>query len=151
MKLQLIKIGKPAYPEYQKLYSKFEQKISNYNPYEFKVLKASHGLEKSTEQLNKHLYSNKKTKTICCDERGEPWTSLTLAKNLQSWKDCPSTQSVHIVIGGPYGLSEETKNQADFLWSVAPGVLPSDLACLVVHEQLYRAFSILAGSSYHHE
>ncbi len=151
MKLRLIKIGKPSYPEYQKLFSLFEQKISHHNPIEIITIKASHGLEKNTAQLNKQLYSDPRSKTICCDENGEAWSSPKLASQLDTWRNNPSVQSINLVIGGPYGLSDSTKEKADHLWCLSAGVLPSDLACLIVHEQLYRAFSILAGSSYHHE
>ena len=54
------------------------------------------------------------------------------------------------VIGGPYGLTDEVRQQADLVLSLAKGVFPSDLAWVMLWEQLYRASTIIRRTPYHH-
>ena len=55
-----------------------------------------------------------------------------------------------LAIGGPWGVSGAVKKRADFLLSLSRMTFPHELCFLFLAEQLYRAFSILQGSKYHH-
>ena len=54
------------------------------------------------------------------------------------------------MLGGPWGLGEEVKQRAAESLRLSDMTLPHELARLVFLEQLYRAFTILHGSKYHH-
>jgi 23S rRNA (pseudouridine1915-N3)-methyltransferase len=54
------------------------------------------------------------------------------------------------VVGGPWGIDEDFKGEADLLLSLGLITLPHDLARVVLLEQLYRAFRIINGEPYHH-
>ena len=53
------------------------------------------------------------------------------------------------IIGGSYGLSDEVKKRADERMSMSPMTFPHKLARIMLLEQIYRAFMILGGGTYH--
>jgi 23S rRNA (pseudouridine1915-N3)-methyltransferase len=55
------------------------------------------------------------------------------------------------LIGGAYGVEEEIKKRAQFIWSLSELVFPHMLVRLILAEQVYRACSILANEKYHHQ
>ena len=86
--------------------------------------------------------------TILMDERGENISSPTLSQKLS--EAFLRGKQVVIIIGGAYGVSEETRNRADFVWSVSKLVFPHELMRVLLSEQIYRAQEISRGGKYHH-
>ena len=54
-----------------------------------------------------------------------------------------------LLVGGPDGLAPAVRDRADHSWSLSTLTLPHALVRVVVAEQIYRAFTILAGHPYH--
>ena len=52
-------------------------------------------------------------------------------------------------IGGPDGLDDGVRRQADLVLSFGAFTLPHQIVRVLVVEQLYRALTILAGHPYH--
>jgi 23S rRNA (pseudouridine1915-N3)-methyltransferase len=78
---------------------------------------------------------------------GTPWTSRELARRLERWRD--GARPLALAIGGSHGLGSELLDRAGARWSLGPLTLPHELARVVVVEQVYRGFTILAGERYH--
>jgi 23S rRNA (pseudouridine1915-N3)-methyltransferase len=55
------------------------------------------------------------------------------------------------LIGGADGLSDAVRSRADKLVSLSALTLPHGLVRVVLAEQLYRAWSILASHPYHRD
>lgn len=84
---------------------------------------------------------------VALDERGRDWTSVQLAESLARWRD--AAESVSFVIGGPDGLAADIKQRARVLLRLSSLTLPHALARVLLAEQLYRAWSLLANHPYH--
>ena len=53
------------------------------------------------------------------------------------------------VIGSSYGLSPKVSQRADFKLSLSKMTLLHNFARLILVEQIYRAFKIMNGETYH--
>jgi 23S rRNA (pseudouridine1915-N3)-methyltransferase len=84
---------------------------------------------------------------VALDERGKDWTTTQLAEHLQQWRD--GAERVAFVIGGPDGLAADFKRSARLLLRLSSLTLPHALVRVLLAEQLYRAWSILARHPYH--
>jgi 23S rRNA (pseudouridine1915-N3)-methyltransferase len=56
-----------------------------------------------------------------------------------------------LVIGGPYGFSDEVYARADQKISLSKMTFSHKIVRAIFAEQLYRAFTILHNEPYHHE
>jgi 23S rRNA (pseudouridine1915-N3)-methyltransferase len=85
---------------------------------------------------------------ILLDTRGRAMSSEDLAAWIGRERDS-GTQHLHFAIGPADGWSKESRERADLLLSFGPMTFPHELARVMLSEQLYRAFTILAGHPYH--
>ena len=85
---------------------------------------------------------------IALHDRGQSFDSPTFAKELEKI-ETHARGSLTLVIGGPFGLHKSILERADLVWSLSPMTYSHQLVRLVVLEQLYRAYSIQHGTSYH--
>jgi 23S rRNA (pseudouridine1915-N3)-methyltransferase len=85
---------------------------------------------------------------VLLDSRGEALSSEELATWLSARRDSGQQQIV-FAIGPASGWSVGAARHAQTTLSLGRMTLPHELARLVLAEQLYRAFTILAGHPYH--
>lgn len=86
---------------------------------------------------------------ILLDERGKKLDSVQWSQQFQNLMN-QGTKTLVILIGGAFGVSDAVKEKARQTWSLSPLVFPHQMVRLIVAEQVYRAFSILNHSPYHH-
>jgi 23S rRNA (pseudouridine1915-N3)-methyltransferase len=86
--------------------------------------------------------------TILLDSHGRQLTSEDFAARLGRLRD-DGTQHLVLAIGPADGWSPSARERADLLLSLGLITLPHQLARVVIAEQVYRAFTILAGHPYH--
>src|SRR5512134_1367224 len=84
---------------------------------------------------------------VALDEHGHDWTTRQFAESLQRWRD--AAEQVSFVIGGPDGLDASLKTDARVLLRLSSMTLPHALARVLLVEQLYRSWSLLANHPYH--
>lgn len=84
---------------------------------------------------------------VALDVCGKQWTTEQLAEQMRQWRE--QAKPVVLVIGGADGLAAEMSSTAMQTWSLSHLTLPHYLVRVLLAEQLYRAWSILAGHPYH--
>lgn len=91
----------------------------------------------------------KKVKGFCflCDIKSKEYSSEQFADKIQACMQENST--ITFVIGGSYGVSQKVKDIANEKISFSPMTFPHNLFRIMFLEQIYRAFTILNGKSYH--
>ncbi|MBQ7699241.1 MAG: 23S rRNA (pseudouridine(1915)-N(3))-methyltransferase RlmH [Clostridia bacterium] len=82
-------------------------------------------------------------KIALCVE-GKQLSSEELAKVISD-----AEKDITFIIGSSHGLSEQVKSVCDLRLSVSKMTFPHRLMRVILAEQIYRAFSINACSSYH--
>ncbi len=82
---------------------------------------------------------------IVLTEEGRSPNSVQLSTLLSQ----ACSASLVFVIGGPDGIADTLKMQAESLLSLSAMTFPHELARLLLIEQLYRAKTILQNTSYH--
>lgn len=145
MRVTVVKIGRVAYPEIKALAAMYEQRLVPFAKVEGVEAK---DLAQATKLLRRPFSEHP---VIALDERGKELTSVAFAETLRRLSDDPGIKSVSFLVGGPMGLPAEIKREARLVLSLAKGTTTSDLAWLLLWEQLYRAYNILKGTDYHHE
>ena len=145
MRLRVIKIGKVAFEEIRNLATMYEQRLAPFAKVENVEIKEE-------DQLERLLLSPKSDHpVVLLDERGKVRTSVEFAQNLQKWTDDPQVKTLTFVIGGPMGASTSLRGKATTIFSLSPATFTSDLAWLLLWEQIYRGYNILRGTGYHHD
>ena len=84
---------------------------------------------------------------IALERSGKQWDSEQLATALGEWMQ--DGTDVALLIGGPDGLAPECLARAARKWSLSALTLPHGLVRVIVAEQIYRAWSLLARHPYH--
>lgn len=85
---------------------------------------------------------------VLLDERGKQYSSETLAAWIGRQRD-DGQQQIVFALGPADGWTDADRARAGLLLSLGPMTLPHELARVVICEQIYRAFTILAGHPYH--
>ena len=87
---------------------------------------------------------------VLLDERGDEMRSVEFAYWLQKRMNSGVKRLV-LVIGGPYGFSEEVYKRSDARLSLSRMTFSHQIVRAIFAEQIYRAFTILNNEPYHHE
>lgn len=105
----------------------------------------SRAIDAEGEKLLAALGDN--DRLIALDVTGKPWSTEQLSVQLENWRQ--DGRDVAFAVGGPDGLSPAVLARAERRWSLSALTLPHPLVRVVLAEQLYRAWSILANHPYH--
>ena len=101
-----------------------------------------------TEREGKNILSKLRGKVLATAIEGKKYSSACLAEEIERFS-AAGFGEITFVVGGSYGLSQEVKDRADALISFSVMTFPHTLFRLMLTEQIYRAFCILAGTPYH--
>ena len=132
-------------------------KVKNYISFEMKViadLKNSKNLseeqqkEKEGELILQQIIAS--DDVLMLDEQGAEVSSVGFARFLEK-KMISGIKRLVVVIGGPYGFSENVYLRANGKICLSRMTFSHQMVRLIFTEQLYRALTILKGEPYHHQ
>lgn len=131
----------------------FRKRLGHYVKTDFRIIKDRGGSKDPVrakmyegEQLLE--YCSKSSFKVALDPQGKELTSEDLASLVGKWEN-QGRQVISFIIGGPEGLSRAVLDCADMVLSLSKMTFTHEMARLLMLEQLYRAYSIKAGSKYH--
>lgn len=86
---------------------------------------------------------------VALDERGQEFTSHEFAAFVNGVMES-GVKEIAFVIGGAMGLDESVTGRSNKIIAVSRWTLTHEMVRLVLLEQLYRAFTIIKGKTYHY-
>ena len=106
----------------------------------------SAALEKEGVEIEKHIPPQAMAIALCVE--GKQVSSGAFSQMLER-RAVEGTSRLCFLVGGSFGLSETVKQKAGIKLSLSEMTFPHHLARVMLIEQLYRAFTIQAGTRYH--
>ena len=138
-RIKIISYGKSKEPWLQDALAEYEKRLTS-------TASISWILAKSEAELEENL--NREESFIALDPKGKLFSSeqfsLFLIKTLEEKKS-----RLTFAIGGPDGFSAKSRAKASHFLSLSPLTFTHQITRLLLLEQIYRAFEITRGSSYH--
>ena len=158
MDLQIICVGKLKESFYLQGAAEYAKRLGGYcklritelpeerlpaNPTQGQIRAA---LAKEAAAIRAKLPPGASVVALCVE--GRMYASPELARLLAE-RSRSSAKHLVFLIGGSYGLDEALKAEAWLRLSMSPMTFPHHLARVMLLEQIYRAFQINTGGSYH--
>ncbi|MDX1476554.1 MAG: 23S rRNA (pseudouridine(1915)-N(3))-methyltransferase RlmH [Saprospiraceae bacterium] len=106
-------------------------------------------VNRESERLLLRLKKSDSRYTILLDEHGVLTDSPGLAALIDKARAARGPQ-LRFIIGGAYGVNSAVRAAVDHQLALSRMTFPHELVRVLFLEQLYRAFTILRGESYHH-
>ena len=157
MRIKLLYIGKTDDKNLEALLEKFISRLGRYVKFETECIPDLKNTKGKSVKEQKKLEGQSILKrldnsdhVVLLDENGKHFDSVGFAGFLQK-KMNAGTRNLVLVIGGPYGFSEEVYKEAREKLSLSKMTFSHQMVRLFAVEQIYRAFTILHNEPYHHQ
>lgn len=141
MKIRLIMLGKTRRSEIRSLLDDYARRIEHYAEIEISELR-----ESSASALRK-LKIEPGAALVLLDAAGKQFTSQQFACWLGDLRD-RGTRELFFLCGDAEGFPEQLRSNAQQKISLSTLTMPHEFSRVVLVEQIYRAFAILAGHPY---
>lgn len=137
------KFSRDAQSEYLKRLSAF----CKVNVVEIKEQNQLENPKLIVEKEGDEILKNLKGKSILCEINSKQFSSAEFASYISSSMQTSSTLT--FVVGGSYGVCDRVKAACDEKISFSKMTFPHNLFRIMLLEQVYRAYTIMEGKSYH--
>jgi 23S rRNA (pseudouridine1915-N3)-methyltransferase len=153
MKLQILSPGKVREPWLQAGIDEYVKRLGRYCQVRLVTVDDapdSWPVEKAKDEEARRLLGRLKPQSfvVALDLAGEMTDSPGLARRLEGWLRDGGSEVV-FVIGGSNGLAPLILERAQVRLCLSPMTFTHQMTRLILLEQCYRAFRILAGEPYH--
>ena len=150
-------MGKPSKNFYERAQEEFISRINRYISLKITRLEPPRVTRSMDDgeirRRESEIFRNKMNPdkfNIILDENGRSFNSIKFAEFVNH-KMSYETRPLVFHIGGAMGFSREIKDLANQSVRLSEMTMPHHLARVVFLEQLYRAFTIINGESYHNK
>ena len=157
MNIELIVVGKTDSKEVEALVEMYAKRVNRYCRFSITTLADVRNTRNMSPSRQKQLEGEAILRMVgdgdcltLMDERGSQYTSIEFSQWLQK-RMLSGVKRLVLVIGGPYGFSDEVYARADQKISLSKMTFSHQIVRAISAEQLYRAFTILNNEPYHHE
>ena len=156
MNIKLIAIGKTDKTELDQLIKSYQNRLMHYVRFSFEIIPDLKNSKNLSEKLQKEEEGkiilskiSNSDRLILLDENGQEMNSVGFSNFLQKQMNSGLKRLV-LVIGGPYGFSEDVYKKASSKLALSKMTFSHQMVRLFIIEQLYRSFTILKNEPYHH-
>ena len=151
MKVNIVCVGSIKEKFFVQAIEEYSKRLSRFC--DFKIIEVDEAskitnLEKKSEAEGELLLSKCKGVIVCLDSKGKMLSSPEIADFIGK-KKLSGDSEISFVIGGSNGLSSAILNKAQLILSFGKITYPHQLFRVMCLEQIYRAFKINEGSTYH--
>lgn len=158
MKITIISVGKIKEKFYRDAIAEYEKRLSRYCKFQIVEVadektpdKASETeedkiKEKEADRILSHIKEDACVVTL--EIKGKKLDSVSFADFIAKKTLC-GVSHIQFVIGGSLGLHKRVSDRSDFKLSFSDMTFPHQLMRVILSEQIYRAFRIMAGEPYH--
>jgi 23S rRNA (pseudouridine1915-N3)-methyltransferase len=141
MKIRLIMLGKPRRQEIRALLDDYLRRIGRYAEIEV------HELRDGTPAALRKLKIEPGSSLVLLDASGKQFSSQQFARWLAELRDSGARELLFLC-GDAEGFPADLRAAAQQKISLSTLTMPHEFARVVLAEQIYRAFAILAGHPY---
>jgi 23S rRNA (pseudouridine1915-N3)-methyltransferase len=156
MDIKLIAVGKTDKTELDQLIKSYQNRLMHYVRFSFEIIPDLKNSKNLSEKLQKKEEGkiilskiSNSDRLILLDEIGQEMNSVGFSNFLQKQMNSGLKRLV-LVIGGPYGFSEDVYKKASSKLALSKMTFSHQMVRLFIIEQLYRSFTILKNEPYHH-
>lgn len=158
MKITLITVGKIKEKFYMEALAEYAKRLSRYCKLEMVQVADEKTPDKASE-LEEQQIKKREGERILAQMKdgayvialaidGRMLDSVELAHKIEQM-GVSGTSQIVFVIGGSLGLSEAVLKRADYKLSFSKMTFPHQLMRVILLEQIYRSYRIIAGEPYH--
>lgn len=132
----------------------FHKRLKRFHPVEIRTLSGPKSTDPETLRSEeakiyaKNLDAN--DYLVLLDEKGTGFSSRQFAYFIEE-KSISVPKKLVFIIGGPHGFKESLYQRSNQLLSLSKMTFTHDMVRLFFMEQLYRAYSIINNTPYHHD
>jgi 23S rRNA (pseudouridine1915-N3)-methyltransferase len=141
MKIRMVMLGKTRREEARALIEDYVERIGHYAEIE------THEMRDAGPGAMRKLKIEAGATVVLLDAAGKQFTSQQFARWLRDLRD-RGTRELIFLCGDAEGFPEELRARAKQKISLSTLTMPHEFARVVLAEQIYRAFAILAGHPY---
>ena len=157
MKITFLWVGKTAEQWLQEGVDIYAKRLKHYISMSIETIPVPKNMPKNDVEKQKELEGDailgriaSSDEVYLLDEHGQTYSSEGLAEFLQK-EMLAGVKHLALVVGGAFGFSEKVYRRANGQISFSKLTFSHQMIRLLLCEQIYRAFTILRGESYHHK